>query len=198
MRPRQDFVRTAPGLASQITPDQIRGLRDALRAEAERYFADAGFGNARLTHALQIDLRYEGQEHSVTVGGIDADRASVAEIVGAFHAAHARTYSYRLDDTPVEFVTFRLTSQAETPGPSFRPIAADGRAPERAFKGRRQVDFGDNGRHDATVYERNLLPPGFSAAGPLVIEEPSSTTLVQPGQTLRVDAHGFLRLSEAD
>ena len=98
----------------------------------------------------------------------------------------------------MEFVTFRLTSQAETPGPSFRPIAADGRAPERAFKGRRQVDFGDNGRHDATVYERDLLPPDYSAAGPLVIEEPSSTTLVQPGQTLRVDAHGFLCISEAD
>ena len=198
MRPRQDFVRTAPQRASQITTDEIRGLRNALRAEAERYFADAGLGTARLTHTLQIDLRYEGQEHPVTVGAIDADRATVAEIVGAFHAAHARTYSYRLDDTPVELVTFRLTSQAETPGPTFRPIAADGRAPERAFKGRRQVDFGDNGRHEATVYERDLLPPDFSAAGPLVIEEPSSTTLVQPGQILRVDTHGFLRISEGD
>ena len=197
-RPRQDFVRTAPKLASLITPDEIRGLRDALRADAERYFTDAGLATARLEHTLQIDLRYEGQEHPVTVGAIDADRATVAEIVDAFHAAHARTYSYRLDDTPVELVTFRLTSCAEVARPTFHPITVGGRSPACALKGRRQVDFGDNGRHEATVYERDLLPPEFTAAGPLVIEEPSSSTLVLPGQTLRVDAHGFLRIADGE
>ncbi len=197
MRPRQDFVRTAPRPAGAITMDEIGHLRDALLAEAERYFADAGLGAARLEHALQIDLRYEGQEHPVTVGAIDADRAAVEEIVAAFHAAHARTYAYRLDDTPVEFVTFRLTAQAEVARPTFQPIGADGRSPERALKGSREVDFGDDGRHEAAVYERDPLPPGFSAAGPLVVEERSSTTVVQPGQTLAVDDHGFLRIAES-
>ena len=118
------------------------------------------------------------------------------EIVAAFHDAHARTYAYRLDDTPVEFVTFRLTAQAEVARPTFQPIGADGRSPERALKGSREVDFGDDGRHEAVVYERDLLPPGFSATGPLVVEERSSTTVVQPGQTLAVDDHGFLRIAE--
>ena len=121
MRPRQDFVRTAPRLASRITTDEIRSLRDALRAEAERYFAEAGLGDARLTHALHIDLRYEGQEHAVAVGAIDADRATVAEIVGAFHAAHARTYSYRLDDTPVEFRHLPPDLRGPDPGPCVPP-----------------------------------------------------------------------------
>ena len=196
-RPRQDFVRTAPKRASLITPDEIRDLRDTLRADAARYFADAGLATASLAHTLQIDLRYEGQEHPVTVGAIDADRATVTEIVEAFHAAHARTYSYRLDDTPVEFVTFRLTAHADVARPAFRPIAGAGRSPERALKGKRHVDFGDIGRHEARVYERDLLPAGFTAAGPLAVEEPTSTTLVQPGQTLRVDSHGFLRIAES-
>ena len=121
----------------------------------------------------------------------------MAAIVEASHAAHARTYSYRLDDTPVEFVTFRLTAHAEVARPTFRPIAAAGRSPARALKGKRRVDFGDIGRHEARVYERDLLPPAFTAAGPLVVEESSSTTLVQPGQTLRIDAHGFLRIAES-
>ena len=32
--------------------------------------------------------------------------------------------------------------------------------------------------------------------GPCIVEEPSSTTVVHPGQRLRVDELGFLRISE--
>jgi N-methylhydantoinase A len=196
-RPRQDFIRTAPQIACMTTPEEIRAIRDALRRDAERYFADAGFAAADLSHALQIDLRYEGQEHPVTVRDIDADEATVDDIVAAFHVAHARTYSYRLDDTPVEFVTFRLTALVDVARPEFQPISADGRSAERALKGMRAVVFGEDGRHEATIYERDALPPEFTAAGPLVIEEPSSTTLVHPGQRLRIDTHGFMRISDA-
>ena len=59
-------------------------------------------------------------------------------------------------------------------------------------KGRRAVDFDIDGIHDTVVYERDELPVAFSAAGPLVVEEPTTTTLVHPGQTLEVDEAGNL------
>ena len=61
----------------------------------------------------------------------------------------------------------------------------------------RGVDFGEDGRHETRVYDRDLLPPGFEADGPVIVEEPSSTTLVCPGQRVRVDDLGFLRITEA-
>ena len=59
------------------------------------------------------------------------------------------------------------------------------------------VDFGEDGRHEADIYERDALPAGFEAEGPLVVEEPSSTTIVHPGQRLWVDRLGFLHIGEA-
>jgi N-methylhydantoinase A/oxoprolinase/acetone carboxylase beta subunit len=33
-------------------------------------------------------------------------------------------------------------------------------------------------------------------SGPIIVEEATSTTMVLPGQALRVDEHGFLRITE--
>jgi N-methylhydantoinase A len=42
------------------------------------------------------------------------------------------------------------------------------------------------------VYARSGLAPGIAIKGPAVIEEMSSTTLLGPGQSARVDAIGNL------
>jgi N-methylhydantoinase A len=42
------------------------------------------------------------------------------------------------------------------------------------------------------VYDRGRLPAGFTIAGPAIVEEPSTTTVVHPGQRLTVDPTGNL------
>jgi N-methylhydantoinase A len=42
------------------------------------------------------------------------------------------------------------------------------------------------------VYERESLPVGFASPGPLIVEEPSTTTVVQLGQYLIIDDAGNL------
>jgi len=59
------------------------------------------------------------------------------------------------------------------------------------------ADFAEDGHHEAAVYERDGLPPGATLQGPLIVEEATATTLVHPGQTLRVDDYGFLRITDA-
>ena len=59
------------------------------------------------------------------------------------------------------------------------------------------MDFDADGLHECAVYERDLLPAGFSTDGPCVIEEPSSTTLVHPGQRVTVDEWGNLLIDAA-
>ncbi len=195
--PRRDFVRTALHRAEELTIEQIRILFNDLEGQAESYFRGSDLGPSDgLGLDCRIDMRYLGQEHSVTVP-VALEGASVAAILRDFHAAHERTYTFRLADTPVEFVTFRLTATARVPRPELKPLSADGRSAEAAAKGTRTVDFGEEGRHEARVLERALLPPDYLGEGPLIVEEPSSTTLVHPGQRLRVDALGFLRISEA-
>ena len=194
--PRRDFMQTALGRAEDVAIEGIRELFAGLEAEAQEYYRADGHEASALSSETRIDLRYLGQEHSVTVP-VNLAEATVASVIDDFHAAHERTYTFRLDDTPVEFVTYRLTATARVARPELVRLDAEGRSAEAAAKGVRMVDFGEDGRHEAAVYERDRLPPGFAADGPLIVEEPSSTTLVHPGQKIGVDDYGFLRITES-
>ena len=192
--PRRDFVLTALRRAESLDIADVRALFAELHEEAERYFASEGRHDT-FTTACHIDMRYAGQEHAVTVP-IDLDRTTRDSLLDAFHAAHERAYTFRLADTAVELVTFRLTATADVARPELTPWAAEGRSAEAAARGIREVDFGEDGRHETRIYDRDLLPPGFETDGPVIVEEPSSTTLIFPGQCVRVDDLGFLRITE--
>jgi N-methylhydantoinase A len=194
--PRRDFTQTSLCRAESIGIDGIRELFARLRQEAQVSLRTGQHpADNELAFEYRIDLRYLGQEHSVTVP-VNIEGATVEGILRDFHDAHERVYTFRLPEMPVEFVTFRLTAIEHVPRPQLGQISADGRSAQAARKGRRIVEFAEEGSHEAVVFERELLPPDFTASGPLIIEEASSTTLVHPGQQLRVDDLGFLHITE--
>jgi N-methylhydantoinase A len=195
--PRRDFTQTSLRRAESIGIHDIQELFASLRREAQvSHRTEQQHPSERaLTFEYRIDLRYLGQEHSVTVP-VNIELATVEDILRDFHDAHERVYTFRLPETPVEFVTFRLTAIERVPRPQLGRISAEGRSAQAARKGQRIVEFAEEGSHEAAVLERELLPPDFTAPGPLIIEEASSTTLVHPGQQLRVDDLGFLHITE--
>jgi N-methylhydantoinase A len=193
--PRRDFVQTALTRDADMSAQRIEELFAGLGREAADYFRDQdGVAADALNFEFGIDLRYLGQEHWVTVP-VAREGLSIDGILRDFHIAHERAYTFLLDDTPVEFVNFRLTATARVPRPEVKPLNGDGRSAEAAAKGIRSVHYGEDGRHDARIFERALLPAGFEAEGPLIVEEPSSNSIVHPGQKLRVDELGFLHIS---
>jgi N-methylhydantoinase A len=195
--PRCDFMQTALQRAEEVKKEEVRALFEGLKQAAEEYFrTDANMANAEITYEGRIDLRYLGQEHSVTVP-VEITAATVEEILADFHDAHEKTYTFRLDDTPVEFVTYRLAASANVPRPELKKLTSDGRSLEAARKDTRIVDFSEDGQHEAAVYERDKLPAGAMLEGPLIVEEATSTTLVHPGQHLWVDEFGFLHIANA-
>ena len=131
--PRRDFMLTALQRAEALEIADVRALFAELREEAERYFHSEG-GHDTFASACHIDMRYAGQEHAVTVP-IDLDRTTRDTLLDAFHAAHERAYTFRLADTPVELVTFRLTATADVARPELTPWTAEGRSAEAAARG---------------------------------------------------------------
>ena len=193
--PRCDFIQTVLQRAEEVDAADIRALFNSLKQSAEKYFCtDANMADAEITYENRIDLRYLGQEHSVTVP-VTFETATVESILADFHDAHEKTYTFRLDDTPVEFVTYRLAASASVPRPKLNQLSAEGRSLEAARQDSRMVDFPEDGRHEAAVYARDKLPAGTLLNGPLIVEEATSTTLVHPGQKLRVDDFGFLHIT---
>jgi N-methylhydantoinase A len=72
------------------------------------------------------------------------------------------------------------------------PIRPDANGRPRAS---RAVHFGGrHGRVPTPIYERPMLPAGFAAAGPAVIEEYGTTTLIGPQDRFEVGALGEIRI----
>ena len=90
-------------------------------------------------------------------------------------------------------VNYRLTGLYASRRPEIRRLQAK-HASGAERKGSRPVNFGDAGVLAVPVYEREALAPGFHCYGPAIVEEPSSTTLIYPGQRMEVDPYGQLRI----
>ena len=60
-----------------------------------------------------------------------------------------------------------------------------------ARNGERQVWF-DGGFRTTPVYQREKLPADAAFAGPAIIEQLDCTTVIDPGNSVRVDALGNL------
>jgi N-methylhydantoinase A len=191
--PRADVVRTHILSGAEATDAALAALFAELEAAALATLERDGTGRAgEASCARAVDARYRGQEHTVRVP-VAGDAVSAARLEADFHELHRRTYTFDLEgDAAVELVTFHVSALGRAPREASLPTpsAAPGSTP--APKRPRVVDFDVDGTHDTAVYERGDLPTGFAAPGPLVIEEPTTTTLVHPGQLLEVDDFGNL------
>jgi N-methylhydantoinase A len=189
---RHDLVQTRFARADDVDLDELTGIWRELEERMRVTFSEDGVPPDTLAFVRSADMRYAGQEHTVNVPipGGELGEAARDEISRRFHDLHEQLYTFR-QTSPVEFVNFRLTGLGTVPKPELRPIASNGKATP-ALKGTRDVDFDELGRHESRIYERSLLGAGAELEGPAVIEEPAASTVVFPGQKLRVDTLGNL------
>jgi N-methylhydantoinase A len=189
---RHDLVQTRFARADDAELGELTGVWRELEERMRATFAEEGVESGRLAFVRTADMRYAGQEHTVNVpipdGELGEDER--AEIERRFHDLHEQLYTFR-QGSPIEFVNFRLTGLGAVPKPELRRVASNGRV-QGARKGTRDVDFDELGRHESRIYERERLGAGAELDGPAVIEEPAASTVVFPGQRLRVDDFGNL------
>jgi N-methylhydantoinase A len=192
---RRDWVLTQP---ASLTAAQMatvnRNILDLERLAAEA-FATSGYQAAQLRFERMADMRYEGQEHTVRLplpsGSLD--ETAYAAIADSFHAHYERQYTYRLE-SPIELVSYHLAAFAPVHQPK-PPVLAPGRgAEDRALKGRRQVDYDEEGLVEAAVYDRAKLGAGAQVMGPAIIEEVASSAVIPPGVRAHVDEYGNLHI----
>jgi N-methylhydantoinase A len=188
---RHDVVQTHFARADALGADELAGLWRRLEERLLATFAEEGLDPEQVAFVRSADMRYAGQEHTVNVPISDGmDGGGGEEIERSFHELHDQLYTFRLT-SPIEFVNLRLTAFGTVRKPELARIPANGNA-QAALKGTRDVDFDELGRHESSTYERSRLGAGAELDGPAVIEEPAASTVVFPGQRLRVDEYGNL------
>jgi N-methylhydantoinase A len=135
------------------------------------------------------DLRYLGQEHTVTVSlGTLGDWATLRT---EFDAAHQRAYGYMAPDVEVQLINLRLTVvyPIERPRLARAERRTAGAAP---FEARKIYSSRMQDALEFRVFQREHLRAGDSIVGPAAIEEAGTTTIVDAGDTVSVEAHGCL------
>jgi N-methylhydantoinase A len=197
---RHDYSATVLKRADAVTPglfeDVCRRLEGFGRAALKR----DGVPASGINFLRQADMRYVGQSYELTVNlpGGHVTPARLKAAVQAFHGAHEQAYGHAAPAEPVEFVNLRVTATGAIRRPRLREVPASRRSAASASKGRRQVYFAERrGRVRVDCYDRYQLATGMVIAGPAIVEEMDSTTVVHPGFAARVDRYGNLLIGGA-
>ncbi len=167
----------------------------ALRSRAEQLLSAEGIPREDWSILPSIDLRYQGQEHTVNVAGPfvwDGDAREA--ILAGFNERYRAMFGYSLP-VPAELVTLRIMATGRIPNPAINEVAATEGGPSGSGKrSRRVVDPSSRVSADYGVYDRVGLGAGDVVFGPALIEEPTTLTVVPPGVTCTVEPYGNLVL----
>ncbi|MBT2233299.1 hydantoinase/oxoprolinase family protein [Nonomuraea sp. NEAU-A123] len=188
---KSDFSRTSVMTVTTGAADDIAAVFAELSAQAERWFESSDIEERARGSRRQVDLRYAGQNHELTVdfpaGPVTA--AAVTALLDGFALAHERTYGYANPGNPIQAVTFRVQASGEIGArPTSSPVVTGRPDGEQARK--RPVYLPElGGFHECLIHDRAALAPGTVVEGPAIVEQMDTTTLVLPGSTAEVDAH---------
>jgi N-methylhydantoinase A len=199
---RWDFVRTWFTPVSKLDFKAFAMLYADLEAEGMKQL-ERDIDRKRIVCARAADMRYVGQEHPVTVALPAAffrrpDRGALKQL---FDDEHMKRYAFNAPQEPAEIVSLHSSVVGALDKPVARRLRAPGRKHERrppAKPARRKVYLTEaRGYVDTPVYARSDLIAEQRIAGPALIEEYASTTLVLPGDRLEVSDYGDLVITIA-
>jgi N-methylhydantoinase A len=162
----------------------FRGLEEKVAADLSRENVPRG----QIKLLRLAGMRYSGQSYEVNVPVTSFGAGDLKDVAARFHEAHRRRYGHMAGDQPLEIVNFKVAGFGVIPKPAMREFPpAPGKTPP--VEHRRPVHFGPDTTLDTPILRRSRLQPGMEIAGPAVIEEKTSTTVLYPGQTARVDPY---------
>lgn len=192
---QESFVISRIMALSTENRQEIEAVIDQLTKKAQIWFKAERAVSERQSIVYSIDLRFRGQnfELLVEVGTAGSDGKPVLEstdvILERFFEAHERAYGFADKSAPVEAVNFLAMAKAslgvQRPGAS---ELVDGAV--AAPVGHREVTFSTAGPERTPIYHRDHLAPGTVFYGPAIVDQMDSTTIVFPGDEVRIDGFG--------
>lgn len=195
---RHDVVRTQVDRLDALTPTLLDARFRELEAECVALLQDPPRPGDGLLFVRSVDMRYVGQEHYLTfeVPPLDGPDG-LRPVKAAFDRAHEQRFAHGAPEEPAEVVSLRVALVRPVQRPELAKVPDGGvTPPPEALLGSRPVVFGAGlPPQDCSVYERGALLAGNTVHGPAAVLEPTTTTLLRPGDRCVVDDFGNLRLT---
>ena len=190
-----DFVQPVYRDLGDLDAAALSGALEGIRSQTAGWLEReaVGLGVRQAVVEYSAEMRYEGQGYDVTV---PIEEAWLAEgdpeaMLAAFHDAHERAFGHRHDGTSAWLQELRahLTGRLPKPAPAAMKGAAVGGEPSVRNIRLRGKEV------EARIFDRGEIAADSRIAGPAIVEQMDTTTLVPDGWTLTLADNGALILT---
>ena len=196
---KYNFMAPAPyRLDSENVDTILQGLFDGLETRGREQLNKDGFAEKDIHITRTLDMRYTGQVHECTVevGAFDITPSSISTLVEAFHERHEELYMYSERHSAIEVVNVESTIVGRIDRPE-RMKQSKGNGADTAKTGSREVVFSSDGaRIETPIYDGSKLGAGDHIMGPAVIEEETTTLVIDPNWKLALTDSAVYELTK--
>lgn len=195
---RHDFAMTHIKPLAQAQISQINSIFENLEERLREIFKQENVADSDIEITHLMDLRYLGQEHTLSVT-IPNNFSESDKIIAskAFDDLHLAAYGHNAPEEPKEVVSMKAIGIGKVNKPNMQIIDAGSKEPEiKAQTGERMVYRGNGSFERYRIFRRENLLAGNVIYGPAVIEEITATTVVESSQVCTVDQYGNLIITQ--
>lgn len=190
---KYNYMATAPArLDSAAACKKLNQLFNEVEVQGIKHLEADGFAKKDIVIRRSMDMRYVGQVHECTVdiGTFEINEKSIEKVKDAFHKRHEELYTYSERHNAVEVVNIESTVFGRIEKPKL-PKYSKVSGVKSALKGYRKAIFDVSGKSTRTpIYDGELIGAGAKIVGPAIIEEVTTTIVIEPKWTAVLDATG--------
>jgi N-methylhydantoinase A len=193
---RNEFAQTLIRVTGETTGEELLGILEGLEQRARGWMADEDIAPDRQGVTFAADMRYHGQGYEIPVP-LDPDEiraGNLSELDARFNALHEQLYGFRMPDTAAEIVNLRAVATGDLPKPELPESDVQGDDASGAVVEQGEILFASE-RRPTPIYDRGALRPGNRFAGPAIVTEFDSTTVVLPGYRAEVDRYSNILIT---
>jgi len=192
---RHDFVKTINQPVLRLDLGEARRIVAAQVEEGRRLLASEGVEVETVSVQHEADMQFVGQTHVLTVG-IAKTNFEREDLMSAFEKAYWERFAVELREMRAQVVSLRTAVIGRRRPVSLAGLIALEASPAAGARpaARRHAWF-DGGWHDTPIFRREQLSVGTDFDGPAIVEQLDATTVIEPGDRVRVDALGNLEIA---
>lgn len=190
---KYNYMATCPArLEGSDVYIRLNQIFSDLEVEGKQHLETDGFEGDRIKIKRSMEMRYVGQIHECTVSidNFDISEHTGEQIKEAFHRRHEELYTYAERHNAVEVVNIESTLYGLVDKPK-APKIPTGSSLEEALKEIRKVIFSRDGTTtNSPIYDGAKLGADVIVQGPAVIEEVTTTIVIEPGWSAELHQSG--------
>ena len=185
---RHEATQTLIQNLDDVEPNRIEQITSQLDNRIGLWLDEEGIAPADQVIKYEIDLRYlrQGYELSLMFQAHDVQN-SLKGLRSRFDARHQELYGFQVE-SPVEIVNLRAIGIGQVANIKPPKMVLESPDASAAMINERPVYF-DRKSYPTAIYERNILKAGNEIAGPALISQTDSTTLVHPDHLAKIDEY---------